>query len=159
MRRLLVALLALSALAGLVTGVGAQAPAAPRPQYLPFAEFVNDDSASQISAKQAYNEVVEKYNKALYDYHVTLGQHDQLVDAGNRATTPAEREKARADAAPLRGQARDPAQGRHQPGRRGGPGAAEGQPGRGDPHALTGAPAHAPPHRQIRAETGPFPVS
>jgi hypothetical protein len=102
MRRLLVALLALSALAGLVTGVGAQAPAAPRPQYLPFAEFVNDDSASQISAKQAYNEVVEKYNKALYDYHVTLGQHDQLVDAGNRATTPAEREKARADAAPLR---------------------------------------------------------
>ena len=102
MRRLLVALLALSALAGLVTGVGAQAPAAPRPQYLPFAEFVNDDSASQISAKQAYNEVVEKYNKALYDYHVTLGQHDQLVDAANRATTPAEREKARADAAPLR---------------------------------------------------------
>jgi hypothetical protein len=102
MRRLLVVLLALSALAGLVTGVGAQAPAAPRPQYLPFAEFVNDDSASQISAKQAYNEVVEKYNKALYDYHVTLGQHDQLVDAGNRATTPAEREKARADAAPLR---------------------------------------------------------
>jgi hypothetical protein len=102
MRRLLVALLALSALAGLVTGVGAQAPAAPRPQYLPFAEFVNDDSASQISAKQAYNEVVEKYNKALYDYHVTLGQHDQLVDAGNRATTPAEREKARGDAAPLR---------------------------------------------------------
>ena len=102
MRRLLVALLALSALAGLVTGVGAQAPAAPRPQYLPFAEFVNDDSASQISAKQAYNEVVEKYNKALYDYHVTLGQHDQLVDAANRATTPAEREKARGDAAPLR---------------------------------------------------------
>lgn len=102
MRRLLVVLLALSALAGLVTGVGAQAPAAPRPQYLPFAEFRTDDSASQISAKQAYNEVVEKYNKALYDYHVTLGQHDQLVDAGNRATTPAEREKARADAAPLR---------------------------------------------------------
>jgi hypothetical protein len=102
MKRLLVALLALSALAGLVTGVGAQAPAAPRPQYLPFAEFGNDDSAPQISAKQAYNEVVEKYNKALYDYHVTLGQHDQLVDAGNRATTPAEREKARADATPLR---------------------------------------------------------
>ena len=102
MRRRLVVLLALSALAGLVTGVGAQAPAAPRPQYLPFAEFVSDDSASQISAKQAYNEVVEKYNKALYDYHVTLGQHDQLVDAGNRATTPAERETARADSAPLR---------------------------------------------------------
>ena len=99
MKRLLVALLVLSAL---VTGVEAQAPASPRPQYLPFAEFGNDDSAPQISAKQAYNEVVEKYNKALYDYHVTLGQHDQLVDAGNRAATPAERDKARADAAPLR---------------------------------------------------------
>jgi hypothetical protein len=103
MRRLVAAgLLALSTLTGLGTGAGAQAPVAPRPQYLPFVEFGNDDSASQISAKQAYNEVVEKYNRALYDYHVTLGQHDQLVDAGNRATTPAERDKARADAAPLR---------------------------------------------------------
>jgi hypothetical protein len=102
MNRLLAALLALLALAGLGTGAGAQAPSAPRPQYLPFAEFGNDDSASQTSAKQAYNEVVEKYNKALYDYHVTLGQHDQLVDAANRATAPAERDKARTDAAPLR---------------------------------------------------------
>ena len=33
---------------------------------------------------------------------MTLGQHDQLVDAGNRAGTPAEQEKARAEAAPLR---------------------------------------------------------
>jgi 2-hydroxychromene-2-carboxylate isomerase len=46
--------------------------------------------------------VVERYNKALYDYHVTLGQHDQLVEAHNRAGTTAEQEKARADAAPLR---------------------------------------------------------
>jgi hypothetical protein len=77
-------------------------PQAPRPQYLPFAEFASDDSAPQVSAKQAYNDAVERYNKALYDYHVTLGQHDQLVDAWARAGTPAEREKARADAVPLR---------------------------------------------------------
>ena len=94
-------------LAGLATlagpGAKAQAPqATPRPQYLPFAEFASEDSAPQVSAKQAYNDTVERYNKALYDYHVTLGQHDQLVDAGNRAGTPAEQEKARADAAPLR---------------------------------------------------------
>ena len=91
---------------GLATLVGpvasAQDPKSPKPQYLPFADFAPDDSATQVSAKQAYNDAVERYNKALYDYHVTLGQHDQLVDAGNRATTPAEREKARADAAPLR---------------------------------------------------------
>jgi hypothetical protein len=99
--RLLIGFLAgLAALAG--PGAKAQAPQAPRPQYLPFAEFVSEDSASQVSAKQAYNDTVERYNKALYDYHVTLGQHDQLVDAGNRAGTPGEQEKARADAAPLR---------------------------------------------------------
>ena len=99
--RLLIGLLAgLAALAG--PGASAQAPPAPRPQYLPFAEFASDDSAPQVSAKQAYNDTVERYNKALYDYHVTLGQHDQLVDAGNRAGTPAEQEKARAEAAPLR---------------------------------------------------------
>jgi hypothetical protein len=99
--RLLIGLLAgLAALAG--PGASAQAPSAPPPQYLPFAEFASDDSAPQVSAKQAYNDTVERYNKALYDYHVTLGQHDQLVDAGNRAGTPAEQEKARAEAAPLR---------------------------------------------------------
>ena len=99
--RLLIGLLTgLAALAG--PGAEAQTPQAPRPQYLPFAEFATDDSAPQVSAKQAYNDTVERYNKALYDYHVTLGQHDQLVDAGNRAGTPAEQEKARAEAAPLR---------------------------------------------------------
>jgi hypothetical protein len=98
---LLIGLLAgLAALAG--PDAKAQAPQAPRPQYLPFAEFTSEDSAPQVSAKQAYNDTVERYNKALYDYHVTLGQHDQLVDAGNRTGTPAEQEKARADAAPLR---------------------------------------------------------
>jgi hypothetical protein len=82
------------------TVAGAQG--APRPEYLPFAEFASTDTASHLAAKQAYNEAVERYNKALYDYHVTLGQHDQLVEAHNRARTPAEQEKARADAAPLR---------------------------------------------------------
>ena len=33
---------------------------------------------------------------------MTLGQHDQLVEQHNRAGTPTEQEKARADAAPLR---------------------------------------------------------
>jgi hypothetical protein len=95
-------------LVGLAVGVvvlGASvagAQNAPRPQYLPFAEFTTDDAPSHVAAKQAYNDAVERYNKALYDYHVTLGQHDQLVELHNRARTPAEQEKARADAAPLR---------------------------------------------------------
>ena len=98
--RVLVGLLVgLAALGG--PDARAQGPQAPSPQYLPFAEFASEDSAPQVSAKQAYNDAVERYNKALYDYHVTLGQHDQLVDVYNRAGTPAEREKARADAAPL----------------------------------------------------------
>jgi hypothetical protein len=80
----------------------AQDAKSPRPQYLPFADFAPNDSATQVSAKQAYNDAVERYNKALYDYHVTLGQHNQLVEQHARAGTPAEREKARADAAPLR---------------------------------------------------------
>lgn len=98
-------------LAGVLTGLatlgaasaGAQGTQAPRPQYLPFAEFSPTDSAPQVAAKQAYNDAVERYNKALYDYHVTLGQHDQLVDIYNRpGTSPAEQEKARAEAAPLK---------------------------------------------------------
>jgi hypothetical protein len=84
------------------SGTAAQRPQDQRPQYLRFAEFASGDSAVQRSAKQAYNDTVERYNKALYDYHVTLGQHDQLVDVYNRAGTPTDREKARADAAPLR---------------------------------------------------------
>jgi hypothetical protein len=99
---LLIGLLTGIALAGAGAGAEAQTPQAPRPQYLPFTEFATDDSPPQVTAKQAYNDTVERYNKALYDYHVTLGQHDQLVEAGNRAATPAEQEKARAEAAPLR---------------------------------------------------------
>jgi delta 1-pyrroline-5-carboxylate dehydrogenase len=100
-RRLLVgALVGLAVLTG--SGAATQGPQAQSPQYLSFAEFAPDDSAVQRSVKQAYNDAVERYNKALYDYHVTLGQHDQLVDAYNRSGTPGEREKARADAVPLR---------------------------------------------------------
>ena len=91
----------------LALGLGAtvswgQTQGAPPPQYLPYAEFASEDTAAQQSVKQGYNDAVERYNKALYDYHVTLGQHDQLVEQHNRAQTPAEQEKARADAAPLR---------------------------------------------------------
>jgi hypothetical protein len=85
-----------------VTGSSVAAQTSPKPQYLPFAEFAPDDAAAHITAKQAYNDAVERYNKALYEYHVTLGQHDQLVDLHKRAGTPAEQEKARAEAAPLR---------------------------------------------------------
>lgn len=81
----------------------AQGSQAPPPQYLPFSEFAADDSAAQRSAKQAYNDSVERYNKALYDYHVTLAQINQLADVHNSPTaTVAERDKARADAGPLR---------------------------------------------------------
>ena len=89
---------------GAVAGAAAQTPTpnAPRPEYLPFAEFGSDDVAAHVAAKQAYNDAVEKYNKALYDYHVTLGQINQLADVHNGSGTLAEREKARTDAAPLR---------------------------------------------------------
>jgi hypothetical protein len=95
-------------LAGLALGLASLAgPVAvaqepQRPQYLPYMEFTSDDSATHLAAKQAYNNAVERYNRALYEYHVTLGQHDQLVELHNRAGTPAQQEKARADAAPLR---------------------------------------------------------
>ena len=73
------------------------------PQYLPFSEFAAEDTEAQRSARQAYNDAVERYNKTLYDYHVTLGQLNQLADMNNCQTaTPSERDKARADATPLR---------------------------------------------------------
>jgi hypothetical protein len=80
-----------------------QTPQAPAPQYLPFSEFAAGDSDAQRSARQGYNDSVERYNKALYDYHVTLAQINQLADVHNSPTaTAAERDKARADSAPLR---------------------------------------------------------
>jgi hypothetical protein len=101
--RLLIGLaVGLATLAGSDAWAQGSPPQPQRPQYLPFAEFASDDSAPQLSVKQAYNDAVERYNRALYEYHVTLGQHDQLVELHNRAGTPAQQEKARADAAPLR---------------------------------------------------------
>ena len=85
-----------------------QTPPGPRPQYLPFAEFATDDSAAQVSVKQAYNEAVERYNKALYDYHVTLGQHDQLVERRQPRGPPPERRR-RGQMPRRSGKARDPA--------------------------------------------------
>jgi hypothetical protein len=85
-----------------VTGHVAVGQEPRRPLYLPYAAFAPDDTGSHLSAKQAYNDAVERYNKALYDYHVTLGRHDQLVEVHRRAGTPAEQEKARAAATPLR---------------------------------------------------------
>ena len=102
--RLAVALALAGAFASLAGAAArAQAPQTPAPQYLPFSEFGTDDSATQRSARQTYNDAVERYNKALYDYHVTLDQINRLADVHNSPTaTPAERDKARADAAPLR---------------------------------------------------------
>ena len=105
----------MAALAG--PGAEAQAPQAPRPQYLPFAEFATDDSATQVTAKQAYNDAVERYNKALYDYHVTLGQHDQLVEAGNRAGDAGRAGEGAGRCGPPPGEAPDPSPRRHGPGR------------------------------------------
>lgn len=92
-------LLVLSLLA--VPGAGA-ATATPKPEYLPYLEFAADEGASRVAAKQAYNDAAERYNKALYDYYVTLERHDQLVDTYNRSPVPAEQQKARSEARPLR---------------------------------------------------------
>jgi hypothetical protein len=101
--RLLIGLaVGLASLAGSVARAQGPPPQAPAPQYLPFSEFAADDSAAQRSARQAYNDSVERYNKALYDYHVTLGQVNQLADAYGQAATAADRDKLKADAAPLR---------------------------------------------------------
>jgi len=100
--RLLVALAAGLAALG-ASSARAQAPQTPAPQYLPFSEFAAEDSEAQRSARQGYNDAVERYNKALYDYHVTLAQINQLADVHNSPTaSSAERDKARADAVPLR---------------------------------------------------------
>lgn len=98
-----------AALAGLVAlGAGAAAqPGAPAakaaPQYLSYAEFGADDPPGTVALKRAYNEAVQRYNQSLYDYHVTLERHDQLVDLHNRSTDPAEKRKTRDEAAALRG--------------------------------------------------------
>lgn len=86
--------------------LGATAPAAAqaaKPSYLPYVEFSPQDTAPQVTAKQTYNEAVLRYNQTLYDYHVTLEQHDQLVELYNNGSiSPADRQKARDQAVQLR---------------------------------------------------------
>lgn len=96
-------------MAGAVAAIALSSPAGPagaqsceNPQYLGFTEFGTDDSAPQIASRQAYNTAVERYNKAIYDYCVTWNRHSQLVEVYNTSANPAERDKARAEAAPLR---------------------------------------------------------
>lgn len=75
---------------------------AAKPDYLPYAAFGADDTPAGISIKQSYNEAVEKYNKALYEYFVTLDHHDQLVERANGTANPADLQKAKSEAGPLR---------------------------------------------------------
>ena len=99
----LVPLLGALALAIPVMWLGEPVTAQPaKPGYLPFAEFSPRDTQTHIDLKKAYNDTVEKYNQVLYDYYATLEQHDRLVDVYSGSTDPAERQRAKDEAAPLR---------------------------------------------------------
>jgi len=90
-------------LAASVLGVPVAIPAqSTKPNYLPFAEFSPADTQAQIDFKKAYNDAAERYNKVLYDYHATLEQHDRLVELYRASSDPAERQRAKDEAAPLR---------------------------------------------------------
>jgi hypothetical protein len=91
-----------AALAAVALLAGPAAAQTAKPDYRPYAEFRAADAPADVVLKKAYNEAVQRYNQALYDYHVTLERHDQLVDLYNRSGDPAVRDRARADAAPLR---------------------------------------------------------
>ena len=94
---------AVLALAASVLGVPVVVPAqSTKPNYLPFAEFSPADTQAQIDFKKAYNDAAERYNKVLYDYHATLEQHDRLVELYRASSDPAERQRAKDEAAPLR---------------------------------------------------------
>lgn len=92
--------LAVLTIGGAVGGTLGAEPA--KPEYLPYTAFTSDDSAGHIALKQAYNDAVLRYNQALYDYHVTLERHDQLVEIHNGSSDPVERQRAREQATPLR---------------------------------------------------------
>ncbi len=83
----------------LVASVEAQSA---KPQYLPYADFSQQEPANHVVVKKAYNEAVQRYNQGLYDYYATLEKHDRLVDLGNTSADAVERQKARDEAAPLR---------------------------------------------------------
>jgi hypothetical protein len=98
-------LLTLGALLSPDSGATAQVA---KPAYKPYVEFTADDTPQQVAAKRAFNEAAQRYNQALYDYHVTLERHDRLVERHNDpAADPAERHRARADALSLRSRLAD----------------------------------------------------
>jgi hypothetical protein len=95
----LVALGLTVSLLGLPVTIPAQSA---KPNYLPFTEFTAADTQAQVDLKKAYNDAVERYNQVLYDYYATLEQHDRLVDLYAGSTDPAERQRAKTEAIPLR---------------------------------------------------------
>lgn len=100
-RRALCALVLLAAHALGAPGAATGQPA--KPEYLPYAEFASEDTPAANALKRGYNATVLRYNQALYDYHLVLDQHDQLVDLyGSGTASAADRQKARAQATALR---------------------------------------------------------
>ena len=90
-------------LAGLLLAVAVTASAQPaKPKYLPYVEFAPEDPPQTVGLKRGYNDAVQRYNQALYDYHVTLDRHDRLVEQYNASADPAEKRKTREEAESLR---------------------------------------------------------
>lgn len=101
-------LLAAAAVAGCLLAGGARAQPQPtKPEYLPYVKFSPADTPQQVSLKHAYNEAVQRYNQARYDYLVTLERHNRLVDVHNTSTDPTEKKRAREEAQPLRAKLED----------------------------------------------------
>lgn len=90
------------ACAGPIAGQPAQPAPSVKPKYLAYLDFAATDSPEVVSLKHAYNDAVSQYNRALYDYFVTLERHDRLVELHASSPDPAEKRKARDDARPLR---------------------------------------------------------
>jgi hypothetical protein len=82
-------------------------PAPSQPKYLAYLEFAASDPAEIVTLKRAYNDAVAKYNRALYDYWVTLERINRLVDLHATSPDPAVRQKARDEAQPLRAKLAD----------------------------------------------------
>ena len=91
-------------LAALLLALAVAASAQPaKPKYLPYVEFAPEDSPQAVGLKRGYNDAVQRYNQALYDYHVTLDRHDRLVEQYNASVDPAGKRKTREEAESLRG--------------------------------------------------------
>jgi hypothetical protein len=83
-------------------GPAAAQPAPSQPKYLAYLEFAGSDPAEIVTLKRAYNDAVAKYNRALYEYWVTLERVNRLVDLHAASSDPAVKKKARDEAEPLR---------------------------------------------------------